>query len=154
MGDEIAGGRAGMTAGGTGSEAELRSGDEGLRRRPVLFVETPRMGELLPSWRGRWCSGSRTEERMGDSGGNASSRGFRGVRWPPEAEREGDPGGPPEGLSGLPKAPPRGDSRTWPEEAKPGMDWVRDMGGGSRLAAEREREWRPAADRGEAVRGR
>jgi hypothetical protein len=45
----------------------------------------------------------------------------------------------------------------WPVAPNPGMDWVRDMGGGARLEAwERERVWVKVCDdeSGDVVRGR
>lgn len=112
----------------------LRKGDDGRRIR--LFVETPRLGELL---RSLWVrSGSRTEDRTGEGGGNASSSGFRGART-----LLGDP----EGLSGR----RNWGNSIWPDPVKPGSDCVRDIGG-ARLATERERECVPES--GEVVRGR
>ena len=121
--------------------ATLRRGEDGRRSRWGLLVEIPKLGEVLPS---RWVrSGSMTDDRTGDEGGNASSSGFRGTRTLL---------GEPDGLSGRRSW---GDKRMWPEllEAKPGMDWVRDMGG-ARLATDRERPWPPPPERGDAVRGR
>lgn len=69
--------------------AMLRRGEDGRRSRWGLLVETPRLGELLLS---RWArSGSMTDDRTGDGGGNASSSGFRETRTLL---------GEPEGLSG------------------------------------------------------
>jgi len=104
----------------------LRSGEVGRRRR-AAEVETPKLGELLLS---RWArSGSRTEDLTGDGGGKVSSTGLRGIRI-----LLGDP----LGLCGLCNC---GDSSTWPEplEVKPGIDWVRDIGG-ARLATDLDRE--------------
>jgi hypothetical protein len=56
----------------------VRKGDEGRRMRPELLLEIPRPGELLLSVGVR--SGSKTDERTGERGGNDSSSGFRGVR--------------------------------------------------------------------------
>lgn len=67
--------------------AKLRSGDAG-RRRFMVLKEVPRIGEVLLSPGVDRRSGSRTEVRTGDVGGNASSTGFRGVRT-----RLGDPDG-------------------------------------------------------------
>ena len=102
----------------------LRSGEGGRRSLGTLLVETPRIGELLRS--GCLRSGSRTEVRTGEGGGNDSSRGFRGVRILL---------GEPEGLLGR----SCGEYRIWPEPLTPGADWVREMGG-ARLAAERDLE--------------
>lgn len=57
----------------------LRRGDDGRRIRAGVLVEIPMTGELLllSGWR---RSGSRTDDRMGDVGGKASSTGFRGIR--------------------------------------------------------------------------
>lgn len=71
--------------------AKLRSGDAGRRRRFMVLIEEPRIGEVLLSPGVDLRSVSRTEVRTGDVGGNASSTGFRGVRT-----RLGDP----EGLAG------------------------------------------------------
>lgn len=116
----------------------VRRGDEGLRSRAGVLVETPRIGELL---RLSPCllSGSRTDERTGEMGGKASSMGFLGIRT-----RLGEP----EGLAGRRCC---GEYKMWPEPLTPGMDCVRDMGG-ARLVVERDREWAPES--GEALRGR
>ena len=99
--------------------ARLRRGDDGLLSFPA-DSPTPRFGALLLSESLR--SVSRTETRVGDEGGNDSSTGFRGTRM-----RLGDT----EGLWGRMNV-------RWPAPLRPGMDWVRAMGG-ARLAADRDR---------------
>jgi len=94
-------------------------------------------GELLLS--GSFRSWSKTETRVGEEGGKASSVGFRGMRI-----RPGDP----VGLSGR----VWGAYRRWPVAFVPGMDWVRAMGGAKPLAADRDLTW--LLDSGEDARGR
>lgn len=98
----------------------------------------PRFGELCRS--GRFRSGSRTETRVGEEG-KPSSDGFRGIRI-----RLGDP----EGLCGR----IWGEYRRWPVPDVPGMDCVRAMGGGIKLAADRDLTWWLLDDKGEDARGR
>lgn len=58
---------------------KLRRGEDGRRSRAGVLVEVPIMGEVL-RFSPCLCSGSRTEVRMGEMGGKASSAGFRGIR--------------------------------------------------------------------------
>lgn len=81
---------------------------------------------------------SRTEDRMGEVGGNASSTGF--LRW---RTRFGEPWG----LDGRRS----GEDRERLARSKPGIDLVRDMLGRLRLAVDLDRVWVPA--RGDVVLG-
>lgn len=72
-------GVVGPADGGFGWET-WRNGEAGRLIRPnvILLEVTPKLGELLRSESRR--SGSWTEIRVGDGGGNASSAGFLGTR--------------------------------------------------------------------------
>jgi len=94
------------------------------------------VGELLLS--ACRLSLSKTEVRTGEGGGNTSSTGFRGVRCL---------FGEPEGLSGR----SCGGYKIRPAPSTPGIDRVRPMVKGGRLAVDLERTCKP--ERGDAVRG-
>lgn len=82
---------------------------------------------------------SKTDDRMGDVGGKASSAGFRRC-----LTRFGDP----EGLAGRRS----GEESARLATSKPGMDLVRDMVGMARLAVDFDLVCEP--DRGDVVLGR
>lgn len=81
---------------------------------------------------------SRTDVRTGELGGKASSAGLRRC-----LVLLGDP----EGLSGRSS----GAGRIRPATSNPGMERVRDMGGGAKLAADLDRVWVPES--GDVVLG-
>lgn len=82
---------------------------------------------------------SKTEDRIGEVGGYASSIGFFDTRVLL---------GEPKGLAGR----NTGGYIIRPEPSTPGIDRVRPIAGGARLATDLDRPWPP--DRGEVVRGR
>ena len=103
----------------TGGSA-CRRGDEVRLWWPLMAAVDPGVGELFLS--GNCLSCSRTEDRTGEVGGKTSSAGFLlGLCL------LGDP----EGLAGRSS----GDDRIRPAPSMPGIDLVRDIGGGARLQA-------------------
>lgn len=109
-----------------GAGKTLRSG-EAVRRCPMAAPSCSIFSEP-----------SRTEERIGDVGGKASSTGF--LRC---LTRFGEP----EGLDGR----RRGEDNARLATSKPGMDFVRDMLGRLRLAVDFDRVCVP--ERGDVVLG-